>query len=217
MWPWWILSNISFRIEVEIRILSPLRMIPFSSDSSSLTSQYMRVLLLIQALILSGHPRLMISMRSFSDSSLAVSSRILQVWVLRLASLTVSGEFVVQFPLPRCWYLLSQEVVRGTACLGVLTPFRAYILACSRTFAKFFVVWVVLSLRVSSQLFLGVCDLILRALSFHTCIGWIAPGWTKLRKVPFLSEHILIRPQLKILMHSKPRDNCLSARLRRGL
>ena len=61
--------------------------------------------------------------------------------------------------------------MRGTACLGVLTPFRDYILACSRTFAEFVVVWVVLSLRVSSQLFLGVGDLILRALSFHTCIG----------------------------------------------
>ena len=215
MWPWWILPNISFRIEIGIRILSPLRMIPFSSDSSCLTSQYMWVLLLTQAFV-SGHPRLMISMRSFNESSLAVSSRISSSLGFE-TGLTVSGEFVVQFPLPRCWYLLSQEVVRGTACLGVLTPFRAYILACSRFFAVFFVVWVVLSLRVSSQLFLEVCDLILRALSFHTCIGWIAPGWTKLPKFPFLSQHILIRPQLKILMRSKPRDNCLAARLRRGL
>ena len=36
MWPWWILSNISVRIEVGIRVLPPLRMTPFSSVSLSL-------------------------------------------------------------------------------------------------------------------------------------------------------------------------------------
>ena len=43
------------------------------SDSSSLTSQYTWALELILAFV-SGHPRLMISLRSCSDSSLAVSS-----------------------------------------------------------------------------------------------------------------------------------------------
>ena len=126
----------------------------------------------------------------------------LQVWVMRPVGLTVSDERVVKFPLP-CCYLLSQEAVRGAACLGVLTLFHAYILVCGRTFAfwaEFFVVWVMLSLKASSHLFLGVCDPILRALSYHTCIGWIAPGWSELPRVRFLSEHILIQPQLKILM-----------------
>ena len=72
MWPWWILSSISFRLKDGTRILSPLRMIPFSSDSSSLTSQYTRALELILAFVC-GHPRLMISLRSCSDSSIAVS------------------------------------------------------------------------------------------------------------------------------------------------
>ena len=62
MWPWWILSNISFRIEVGITNLPPLRMTLFSSVSSSLTSQKMQVLFQRQDFV-SGHPCLIISLK----------------------------------------------------------------------------------------------------------------------------------------------------------
>jgi len=166
-------------------------------------------LLLLRQAFVPAHPRLMISLRSFSDSSLAVSSRFSSSSGFETGRLDcIRWACSAFFPLP-CCYLLFQEAMHRTACLGVITPFRAYILVCSRTFAfsaEFFVVWVVLSIRASLEFFLGVCDLILRALSFRTCIGWTAAGWTQLPRVPFLSGHFLIRPQLKILMR-KPHDN----------
>ena len=74
----------------------------------------------------------------------------------------------VQFLLP-CCHLLFHGVVNRTACLEGLTPFLVWIPVCSRTFAflaEFFVIWVVLLLRASSQLLWGTCDLILHALVF---------------------------------------------------
>ena len=209
MWPWWILSNISFRIEVGIRILSPLRMIPFSSDIQSLTSQYMPVLLLRQASV-PGHPRLMISLRCVSDSSLAVSSRFSSSLGFASGRLDcIRWPWSAFFPLPCCYHSVVSGIDSQDSMSGSNNSLPAYILVCSRTFAfwaEFFIVWVVLSIRASSEFFLGVCDLILRALSFRTCIGWTAAGWTQLPRVPFLSVHFLIQPQVKILMR-KPRDN----------
>ena len=122
MWPWWILSGISFRIKDGTRILSPLRMIPFSSDSSSLTSQYTWALELILAFV-SGHPRLTISLRSCSDSSLAVSSWISSNFdyetdkldCMRWTCCPISFSNVCSFNL------LFQGVVYVIACLEVLS------------------------------------------------------------------------------------------------
>ena len=134
MWPWWILSNISFRIEVGIRILSPLRMIPFSSDIQSLTSQYMPVLLLRQAFV-PGHPRLMISLRCVSDSSLAVSSRFSSSLGFASGRLDcIRWPWSAFFPLPSCYHSVVSGIDAQDSMSGSNNSLPAYILVCSRTF-----------------------------------------------------------------------------------
>ena len=136
MWPWWILSSISFRIKDGTRILSPLRMIPFTSDSSSLTSQYTWALELILAFV-SGYPRLMISLTSCSDSSLAVSSWIssnldYETGKLDCIRWTCSAISFYNVPSICCFREWCTCSMSGSA---KLTPFPVCIPVYSPTFA----------------------------------------------------------------------------------
>lgn len=174
MWPWCIFSSISFLMDGGITILSPLRIAPFSSDSSSRTSQYAWILAGVWAFV-AGHPDLIISESSSLIGPQLLLVWFLPIWILWLVGCGLAGGHAEQSRLP-CCRPLFERLVLGKACQGTSSLPGLY----SKAFAfseEFFVISVVLQLAGAfSLLLLQACDLILWILSSHRCIGGIARG-----------------------------------------